>query len=146
MNREEERAYETRRAEHAPGIRRARREERASCMSALYRAGLRPSLRPVSGSTSLLEASQKGAFLTPGSVTPRVHQSGASRPTPPLSHSSEKQAGKIRVPIGPPLVSFRFRDGCCLRGGWLRAWRCGVDGVVVEMRLWRCWLFQNNDR
>jgi len=33
---------------------------------------------------------KKGAFPTPGSVTPRVHQSGASRPTPPPSHSSEK--------------------------------------------------------
>ena len=30
---------------------------------------------------------------------------------------------------------------CCLRGGWSRAWHCGVDGVVVEMRLWRCWLW-----
>ena len=81
MNREERRASETRR-------------ERASCVSALYRAGIRPSLRPVSGSTSLLEASQKGAFLTPDSVTPRVHQLGASHPTPPPSHSSEKTGGK----------------------------------------------------
>ena len=68
--------------------------ERASCVSALYRAGLRPSLRPVSGSTSLREASRKGAFLTPDRVTPRIHQSGASSPTPLLSHSSEKQAEK----------------------------------------------------
>ncbi len=34
--------------------------------------------------------------------------------------------------------------GCC-------GWRRGVDGVVVEMRLWRCWLWlrwlvQNKDR
>ena len=28
-------------------------------------------------------------------VTPRVHHSGASRPTPLLSHSSEKQAGEL---------------------------------------------------
>ena len=63
---------------------------RASRVSVLFGAGLCPSLRPVSGSTSLLEASQKGAFPTPDSVTPPVHQSGASRPTPPLSHSSEK--------------------------------------------------------
>ena len=63
--------------------------------SAIRRAGLHPSLRPVRGSTSLLEASQKGAFLTPDRVTPRVHQSGASRPTPLLSHSSEKQVGEL---------------------------------------------------
>ena len=67
----------------------------------------------------------------------------------------EKQAGKIHVPLGTPLVSFReARSVIVVVGGrgseavgsWLLAWRCGVDGVVVEMRLWRCWLFQNNDR
>ena len=63
---------------------------RAPPVSVLYGAGLRPSLRPVSGSTPLLGASQKGAFLTPVRVTPRIHQSGTSCPTPPLSHSSEK--------------------------------------------------------
>ena len=80
---------ETERAE------REHQRQRAPRLFAFYKAGLRPSLRPVRGSSSLLEASQKGAFLTPDRVSPRVHQSGASHPTPLLSHSSEKQAGEL---------------------------------------------------
>ena len=48
---------------------------------------------------------EKGAFLTPDRVTPRIHQSGASRPTPLLLHSSEKQAGKIRAGSARAFIS-----------------------------------------
>ena len=50
-----------------------REEGRASRASALYSAGLRPSPHPASGSTSLREASRKGAFLTPDRLTPCIH-------------------------------------------------------------------------
>ena len=57
MNREEERAYERRRE---PRACTKERRGRAPRVSVLCRAGLRPSLRPVSGSTPLREASRKG--------------------------------------------------------------------------------------
>ena len=88
------------------------------------------------GSTSLLEASQKGVFLTPDSVTPRVHQSGTSRPTPPPSHSSQKQAGKIRAPIGTPLVSFRVRRFST------RLVVCVEVGCMLGVVVWMAWLLR----
>ena len=54
----------------------------ASRASALYSAGLRPSLHPVFGSTFFREASSKEGFLPFFRPTPCIHQSGASCPAP----------------------------------------------------------------
>ena len=71
-----------------------REEERASRESALYRAGLRPSPHPASGSTSLREASRKGAFLTPDRLT----STNRERAAPPLSFtpSTGDSGGRIK--------------------------------------------------
>ena len=65
-----------------------------------------------------------------------VHQSGASRPTPPLSPSLEKQEGKIRVPLGTPLVSFRVRR-CSMR-----LVVCVEVGCVLGVAVWMAWLLR----
>ena len=107
-------------------------------MSVLYGAGL----RPVSGSTSLLEASQKGVFPTPGSVTPHVHQSGASRPTPSLSHSSEKTGGKnpraSRNSCG--FLSRSVLSDC--GGGRTVGLKRLVVGCMLGVAVWMVWLLR----
>ena len=108
------------------------RRGRASCVSALYGAGLRPSLRPVSGSTSLLEASQKGRSSLP-TASQRV-STNRGRAAPPRFCHTPRRTRREKSARLSELLWFPFAfDSCCLRGGWLRAWRCGVDGVVVEV-------------
>ena len=118
------------RREHEP------RRGRASRVSALYGAGLRPSLRPVSGSTSLLEASQKGRSSLP-TASHRRPPIGGEPPHPAsvtlLGETGGKDPRASRNSSGFLSRSTMFNAACCLRGGWLRAWRCGVDGVVVEI-------------
>ena len=111
------------------------RETRASRASALYRAGLRPSPHPASGSTSLREASRKGAFLTSDRLTPCIHQSGASCPTPFL-HTKRGETGVknpriTEIPSSwfPSLRSRRFPTRKpSWRGPWRMAFASGRSG------------------
>ena len=91
-------------------------------------------LRPVTPPRSLLhlpsrrfeKALERGAFLIPDRVTPRIHQSGASCPTPLLLTQ--------RVGIQAEAPGGRFRRE---KFGWEMAKM--VVGNVVKVALWCGW-------
>ena len=115
------------------------RRGRAPRVSVLYGAGLRPSLCPVSDSTSALEASQKGRSSLPAASHRASTNRGRAAP-PRLCHTPRrKQAGKIRAPIGTPLVSFRCLafDGCSTR-----LVVCVEVGCLLGIVVWMAWLLR----
>ena len=99
-------------------------------------------LRPVAPPRSLLhlpsrrfeKGLDRGAFLLPDRVTPRIHQSGASCPTPPPSHQARRlsgwrfrqdkfgreiqageiRAGDVRRETSPPVPARTFSAQSCV--------------------------------
>ena len=80
---------------------------RAPRVSVLYGAGLRPSLRPFLAPPPFWQLSKKGRSPLPAAS----HRASTNRrrvAPPRLRHTPRrKQAGKIRAPLGTPVVSFR---------------------------------------
>ena len=85
---------------------------------------------------------KKGSSPLP-TASPRASTNRGRAAPPCFCHTRRKQAGKIRAPLGTPVVSFRAGDcggGRTVDLKWLVV--CVEDGCVLDVAVWMAWLLR----